>query len=349
MTARDELFEGLTDGGWRLAPGEAESANALLDAFRDDVRSDILGTDLNPSTLVLDASAYRILRPAIEATMAEPDRWDGDEAEVAILARYVKWLAAGRAQVRTEVLTEAAAKLGSIADAVVFALDAAGLLQTPEIAAELARLRGLTYDAPHVWQVWEEDGPLYGVYASQAAAEDGTIDCYRDMGESCPDYSWKWDSAGTGELLAGGDPVGIYLGRHKVRTVPAQSAEPDFFQPGQVYQRGTRWTFHCLAVAARPWDGEVRAVGYLTRGDGTGGVESLNRSAWEHEGWAEATEGGTKPRAHASSVPGTCARARGTYDWVNGTTPERETPCRPYPELRCVTSCRIAEGEVPRG
>jgi hypothetical protein len=125
---------------------------------------------------------------------------------------------------------ESPASAYGLADAVVFALDAAGLLQTPEIAAELARLRGLSYDAPHVWQVWEEDGPLYGVYASQAAAEDGTIDCYRDMGESCPDHSWKWDRAGTGELLAGDEPVGIYLGRHKVRGQPEPADAPTEYE-----------------------------------------------------------------------------------------------------------------------
>jgi hypothetical protein len=36
-----------------------------------------------------DQSDYEILRAAIEATMADPDRWDGDDAEPAILARYV--------------------------------------------------------------------------------------------------------------------------------------------------------------------------------------------------------------------------------------------------------------------
>jgi hypothetical protein len=83
---------------------------------------------------------------------------------------------------------------------------------------------------PYVWQVWEEDGPLYGVYASRADAEQGTIDCYRDMGESCPDYSWRWTSTGTqGELLAGDEPVGIWLARHQVRgtATPAGPREGD--------------------------------------------------------------------------------------------------------------------------
>jgi hypothetical protein len=121
---------------------------------------------------------------------------------------------------------ESPASAYGICDAVVFALDDAQLLQSPETAAEFARLRGLSYDAPHVWQVWEQDGPLYGLYATQMAAEQGTIDCYRDMGESCPDYSWKWDSAGTGELLAGDEPVGIFLGRHKVLGQPDPVDEP---------------------------------------------------------------------------------------------------------------------------
>jgi hypothetical protein len=37
MNARVELFESMTDGGWRLAPGEAESVNQIIDAFRDEV------------------------------------------------------------------------------------------------------------------------------------------------------------------------------------------------------------------------------------------------------------------------------------------------------------------------
>lgn len=41
-----------------------------------------------------DAEAYRWLRDEIGKTMADPLRWDGDDAEEAILARYVQWLAA---------------------------------------------------------------------------------------------------------------------------------------------------------------------------------------------------------------------------------------------------------------
>jgi hypothetical protein len=58
-----------------------------------------------------DAEAYRWLRDEIGKTMADPLRWDGDDAEEAILARYVQWLAAERATVRTEVLLAAAEQL----------------------------------------------------------------------------------------------------------------------------------------------------------------------------------------------------------------------------------------------
>lgn len=42
---------------------------------------------------VEDAAAYRWLRDEIIKTMPDPDAWDGDEAEEAILARYVEHLA----------------------------------------------------------------------------------------------------------------------------------------------------------------------------------------------------------------------------------------------------------------
>lgn len=59
-------------------------------------------------TLEEAAQMYRNLRPVIERTMADPDRWDGDEDEAFHLGRYVEWLAAERGQVAAEVLTQAA-------------------------------------------------------------------------------------------------------------------------------------------------------------------------------------------------------------------------------------------------
>lgn len=55
---------------------------------------DLRGTELNPSPMVLDAQAYGELRDEIAATMG--DGWDLDEAEISILVKYVRWLAAGQ-------------------------------------------------------------------------------------------------------------------------------------------------------------------------------------------------------------------------------------------------------------
>lgn len=99
-TARGRLHELL----WQVMPGadDAESkqrASDLVDAFRAEIRTrvehELLGDEANPSKLVLNAISYRLLVERIEATMTNPDQWDGDDAEVEILARYVEWLAAG--------------------------------------------------------------------------------------------------------------------------------------------------------------------------------------------------------------------------------------------------------------
>lgn len=55
---------------------------------------ELRGTELNPSPMVLDAQAYGELRDEIAATMG--DGWDLDEAEISILIKYVRWLAAGQ-------------------------------------------------------------------------------------------------------------------------------------------------------------------------------------------------------------------------------------------------------------
>lgn len=64
-----------------------------------------------------------------------------------------------------------------------------------------------------------------------------------------------------------------------------------FFTAGRVYQRG-RWTFQCLAVEDAPWDGQQRAVGFLTRADGTGTVHGMTADDWE--AWAGADSTPTK-------------------------------------------------------
>jgi hypothetical protein len=85
MSARDELY--------RAQRADHPKRVARLDAYRAEVRREILGDDLNPSRLVLDAQAYRRLADDVLATMPDPDRWDLDGAEEWVLAQYVKHLA----------------------------------------------------------------------------------------------------------------------------------------------------------------------------------------------------------------------------------------------------------------
>lgn len=76
---------------------DAAEYDRRLDAYaaevREETRRKLLGDDLNPSALALHAEAYRYLVGEIEKTMADPNAWDGDEAEEVILARYVRHLA----------------------------------------------------------------------------------------------------------------------------------------------------------------------------------------------------------------------------------------------------------------
>lgn len=76
--------------------GDGDTSHWHPTVTRAQVRREVLGDDLNPSSLVLDAQAYRSLADDIAATMDDPDRWGADEPEDMILARYVKWLADGK-------------------------------------------------------------------------------------------------------------------------------------------------------------------------------------------------------------------------------------------------------------
>ncbi|MCG0066259.1 hypothetical protein L0F81_23705 [Streptomyces tricolor] len=98
MSARDELrrYVHLLADAWTPREQTDEHVEWLYNAVGTEVRREILGDDLNPSNLVLDAQAYRTLRDAIVATMDDPNRWGNDEDEGTILARYVQWLADGR-------------------------------------------------------------------------------------------------------------------------------------------------------------------------------------------------------------------------------------------------------------
>jgi hypothetical protein len=94
MSARERLADMVrTDRGDMNVYSQPE-VRAALDAYRGEVQAEILGTDLNPSRLVLNAQAYRQLADDVLATMPDPDRWDLDADEGSICAQYVKHLAA---------------------------------------------------------------------------------------------------------------------------------------------------------------------------------------------------------------------------------------------------------------
>lgn len=212
---------------------------------------------------------------------------------------------------RTEVLTEAAAKADEIAAAMKQGDETWASRAGWACASVAAALRGMAADgkdtsgqvpagestqpAPpvQVWHVFDEDTgqPLPPLFTTQATAEQGTIDRYQAGGEYSPDYSWRPHEDGARELLAGGDPVGIYLTPVTVHGDTATPPAPDFFQPGRVYAR-RRWSFHCLAVAPSPTTGLICALGYLTRTDGTCTAHALDQDDWEHQGWTEVPEGG---------------------------------------------------------
>jgi hypothetical protein len=71
-----------------------------------------------------------------------------------------------------------------------------------------------------VWTVWCEDESAWGYFATEDAGKTGTIDYYEEQEERCPDYGWRQDEERL-ELLAGGEPTGIYLSRHPVFGKPA--------------------------------------------------------------------------------------------------------------------------------
>lgn len=97
LPAGSQHYRAGWDDGLDAAIDAAKSVAPVdVDEVREEVRREILGDDLNPSALVLDAQAYRRLRETITATMDDPDRWDQDAAEELILSEYVRWLADGK-------------------------------------------------------------------------------------------------------------------------------------------------------------------------------------------------------------------------------------------------------------
>lgn len=65
MSAREELFEAMTGGGWSLAPGEAESANRLIDAFAHELAEQVLAL----RSTVPDLKARQLFRDGYDAAL----------------------------------------------------------------------------------------------------------------------------------------------------------------------------------------------------------------------------------------------------------------------------------------
>ncbi|MGW1587281.1 hypothetical protein [Streptomyces sp. NPDC002386] len=76
------------------SPNLQRLVDGLLGKLRNEHRVEVLGTDLNPSRLVVDARSYRQLADDVLATMTDPDRWDLDADEGSICSQYVQHLAA---------------------------------------------------------------------------------------------------------------------------------------------------------------------------------------------------------------------------------------------------------------
>lgn len=84
--------------------------------------------------------------------------------------------------------------------------------EVTRLRAELGKARAT---ASHVWQVWCEDGPVHGFYATEDDAKQGSIDCWQETEPSCPDYSWAKDGPRL-ELLVGGVRGGVCISRQPV-------------------------------------------------------------------------------------------------------------------------------------
>ena len=66
-------------------------------------------------------------------------------------------------------------------------------------------------------------------------------------------------------------------------------ATADFFETDTTYQR-RRWLFQCLAVAPNPFNGEIRAVGFLYRPGEPATATALDPDDWAHGEWIPAPE-----------------------------------------------------------
>lgn len=151
-----------------------------------------------------------------------------------------------------------------------------------------------TQAAPaQVWHVYEEDTPQLSaprLFTSKAAAEQGSIDLFQEMENYCPDYSWQPGEDESWELLAGGEPVGIFLTPVSVGDDPA--AVPDFFRPDRTYTRsshGRPVEFYVTHVSTPPGGTTLTAFGWHR----IGGYDTWrDHTSDDFAAWTEAPAGG---------------------------------------------------------
>ncbi|MEU5360221.1 hypothetical protein ACFY9R_29130 [Streptomyces albidoflavus] len=64
---------------------------------------------------------------------------------------------------------------------------------------------------------------------------------------------------------------------------------PTFFQPGITYHLRRRWHFQCLAVAPDPFNGEIRAVGFIYRPGEPARTTAYGPADWAYGDWNAAS------------------------------------------------------------
>lgn len=82
-----------------------------------------------------------------------------------------------------------------------------------------------------------------------------------------------------------------------------------FFQAGSDYRRG-RWNFRCLAVAPSPYDGEVRAIGFLYRDGEPATATALGSADWALAEWTQQGAGWMSTRDELPAAPRVIYRAQ---------------------------------------
>lgn len=224
MTA-EQLEQAGIEADWYGDPGDVATGAEFADWQAQNETAEATyhrdGQELDPHERVLIGAVdpvphYNRGRTYIEPAMpaaairaaagaAQPDRAVLRDRVAEVLASADGWApGAGLGSASEQTLSH----YQGLADAVM----AVAGTEQQELRAEQP-----TTSAPlaEVWTVWREYEPVYAHYATEDAAKLGTIDCWREEGPSCPEYSWP----GTGarlELVAGDEPTGIYASRHTV-------------------------------------------------------------------------------------------------------------------------------------